>query len=74
MKFKVGDKVKILTIPRRGEVGTIVRFDTHDSTYCVQLESPVEGEAHWWYLQEHLELVEEPETYNSILKRYGILK
>ncbi len=39
-KFKVGDKVKALTLSRKGKVGEIIGFDEEDRTWRVQFPLP----------------------------------
>lgn len=50
-----------------GKIGVIVDILTGD--YKVRT-----GDENYWYTVEHLELAEEKETYQGILKRYGIGK
>lgn len=83
MKFKVGDRVKIVNpeewwdAPLKqtvGKIGTIERINIGNYTCLIQLDELVEDEVMWRYPVENLEFADSKKKYKDILRRYNICK
>lgn len=70
MKYKVGDKVKVVAVPLGclpeeapiGVLGRVIEwFENEEQPYRVESES-FTGESRWWFAEGDLELVEELQT------------
>jgi len=72
MKYKVGDKVKIVSLQSRqlrgdcrdviGDVGEIVNIVSCD---CLQYEVKIEDGGRWWWEESNLELLEDSKPNTS---------
>ena len=78
MKYKVGDKVKIVSLQSEGrgycmdvvgDVGEIIEYDSSDT---LKYKVKIENGGRWWWEESNLELIEDtkPNTNEDILELY----
>ena len=78
MKYKVGDKVKIVSLQSEGRgccmdvVGDIGEIIEYDSSSILKYKVKIEDGGSWWWEESNLELIEDvkPNTNEDILGLY----